>query len=93
MPAAWRTASPISHAAPAPRRVAKKVAPKPAQTPPRRASAQTNGRGVPSAAELTPRGHKVGHEPQDPANPLDWARRQDWAIQRAQARARGEAVD
>jgi len=79
--------------APAPRRVAKKVAPKPAQTPPRRASAPTNGRGVPSAAELTPRGHKVGHEPQDPANPLDWARRQDWAIQRAQARARGEAVD
>jgi hypothetical protein len=71
---------------------ARRAPPKKPNTPKRRAQAPAGA--VPSAAELTPRGHRPAKQ-EDLATeaPADFNSRERWALERAQRRLRGEAVD
>lgn len=56
------------------------------------------GDGIPSASELTPRNAPKGHRPVVAEElaaemPKDYVSRERWALERAQRRLRGEAVD
>jgi hypothetical protein len=60
-------------------------------TPKRRAAPA--GDGMPSASELTPKGHRpVAPEELSDEMPKDFVSRERWALDRAQRRLRGEAV-
>jgi hypothetical protein len=60
-------------------------------TPKRRAAPA--GDGMPSASELTPKGHRpVAPEELSDEMPKDFVSRERWALERAQRRLRGEAV-
>jgi hypothetical protein len=87
--------SPAPEPAPKPR--AKPANGRP-NTPKRRAAASPDG--IPSAAELTPRSSVPprGHRPATQEDlesdaPTDYTKRERWALDRAQRRLRGEAVD
>jgi hypothetical protein len=65
--------------------------PKRPNTPKRRAAPA--GDGMPSASELTPKGHRpVAPDELSDEMPKDFVSRERWALERAQRRLRGEAV-
>jgi hypothetical protein len=85
-------ALPEEATAPAPKRTTGRP-----NTPKRRAAAPEAG-GIPDAASLTPKPrtpakHKEGHDPASEDFETSWAKRQNAAFERHQARLRGELVD